>query len=75
MNRMNYSEAPELYLGKKCNKTVDVYSFGCIILELLSNQTITFPCKQHEFINYMNKTRKVYIPDFLPRSRMNSLLF
>ena len=69
------SEAPELFLHRKCNKTVDVYSFGCIILELLSNQTITFPCKQNEFINHMNETRRVYIPDFLPISRMNSLLF
>ena len=69
------SEAPELFLHRKCNKTVDVYSFGCIILELLSNHTISFRCTFDEFIDYMNRKQGPYIPDYLPESRMNSLLF
>ena len=30
----NNSMAPELFSGDNANNTVDVYSFGCIILEI-----------------------------------------
>ena len=67
--------APELFSGDNANNTVDVYSFGCIILELLSNHTISFRCTFDDFIDYMNRKQGPFIPDYLPESRMNSLLF
>lgn len=34
--------APELITGQKVTNTVDVYSFGCIINEIMSEKTCYF---------------------------------
>ena len=38
----DYSMAPELFYGHNANNTVDIYSFGCIILEILTNHIASF---------------------------------
>ena len=33
-----YSMAPELIMGKKATKNLDVYSFGCIVNEIITER-------------------------------------
>ena len=71
----DYSTAPELFSGHNANNTVDVYSFGCIILEILTNQYVHF---NHSGITenfgwLITNGLRPFIPDYLPESINKSI--
>ena len=72
----NNSLAPELYTHGNANNTVDVYSFGCIILEILTNTTIILNLReltQRCLIEFIVEGNRPFIPDNLPESIIKSI--
>ena len=72
----NNSMAPELFSGHNANNTVDVYSFGCIILEILTNTTIILNLReltQRCLIEFIVEGNRPFIPDNLPESINKSI--
>ena len=65
----NNSMAPELFSGDNANNTVDVYSFVCIILEILTNQYVHFnhsDITKDNFGWFITNGLRLFIPDYLP---------
>ena len=63
--------APELFSGHNANNTVDVYSFGCIILEILTNHIVRFEqegLRGEEIARYVANGLRPIIPSYLPAS-------
>ena len=73
----NNSIAPELCgSGHNANNTVDVYSFGCIILEILTNTTIILSLReltQRCLIEFLAEGNRPFIPDNIPESINKSI--
>ena len=73
----NNSIAPELCgSGDNANNTVDVYSFGCIILEILTNQYVHFNhsgITKDNVMQYVANGNRPFIPDYLPESINKSI--
>ena len=72
----NNSTAPELFFLCNANNTVDVYSFGCIILEILTNTTIILNLReltQRCLIEFIVEGNRPFIPDNLPESIIKSI--
>ena len=72
----DYSTAPELFSGHNANNTVDVYSFGCIILEILTNQYVHFNhsgITEDNVMQYVANGNRPFIPDYLPESINKSI--
>ena len=73
----NNSIAPELCgSGHNANNTVDVYSFGCIILEILTNTTIILSLREETrdcLIEFIWRGNRPFIPDNLPESINKSI--
>ena len=72
----NNSMAPELFYGCNANNTVDVYSFGCIILEILTNTTIILNLREATrdcLIEFIWRGNRPFIPDNLPESIIKSI--
>ena len=72
----NNSMAPELFTGDNANNTVDVYSFGCIILEILTNTTIILNLRELTrdcLIEFLAEGNRPFIPDNLPESIIKSI--
>ena len=67
----NNSTAPELFTGGNANNTVDVYSFGCIILEILTNHIVRFNqigLTTKNIRQYVAEGLRPIIPSYLPDS-------
>ena len=67
----NNSTAPELFFLCNANNTVDVYSFGCIILEILTNHIVRFEqggLRGEEIPEYVAIRKRPSIPSNLPAS-------
>ena len=66
----NNSTAPELFTGGNANNTVDVYSFGCIILEILTNTTIVMKMEKinKSLEDFITKGKRPIVPSYLPDS-------
>ena len=63
--------APELYTRGNANNTVDVYSFGCIILEILTNTTIILNLREKTpecLKECIRQGNRPIIPSYLPAS-------
>ena len=72
----NNSTAPELFTGGNANNTVDVYSFGCIILEILINDFASFNRRditRDNIGDFVAEGLRPFIPDYLPES-INKLI-
>ena len=72
----NNSTAPELFFLCNANNTVDVYSFGCIILEILTNTTIILSLREETrdcLIEFLAEGNRPFIPDNLPESIIKSI--
>ena len=67
----NNSLAPELYTHGNANNTVDVYSFGCIILEILTNQRIDLKMEKinKSLIDFLANGNRPIVPSYLPDSK------
>ena len=67
----NNSTAPELFTGGNANNTVDVYSFGCIILEILTNQRIDLKMEKinKSLIDFLANGNRPIVPSYLPDSK------
>ena len=63
--------APELYTRGNANNTVDVYSFGCIILEILTNQRIDLKMEKinKSLIDFLANGNRPIVPSYLPDSK------
>ena len=68
----NNSLAPELcQSGCNANNTVDVYSFGCIILEILTNHIVRFNRRDitpNNIGDFVAEGLRPIIPSYLPDS-------
>ena len=67
----NNSLAPELFTHGNANNTVDVYSFGCIILEILTNTTIVLNLREKTpecLKECIRQGNRPIIPSYLPAS-------
>ena len=67
----NNSKAPELFTHGNANNTVDVYSFGCIILEILTNTTIVLNLREKTpecLKECIRQGNRPIIPSYLPAS-------
>ena len=67
----NNSTAPELFFLCNANNTVDVYSFGCIILEILTNTTIVLNLREKTpecLKECIRQGNRPIIPSYLPAS-------
>ena len=71
----NNSMAPELFYGHNANNTVDVYSFGCIILEILTNTTIVMKMEKinKSLIDFLANGNRPIVPSYLPDSNTQYL--
>ena len=72
----NNSMAPEIFTGSNANNTVDVYSFGCIILEILTNDYARFDQSNIVADNigmFVANGLRPIIPDNLPESINKSI--
>ena len=71
----NNSMAPEISYGHNANNTVDVYSFGCIILEILTNHNVSFMItnKYRNLEEFLAEGNRPFIPDNLPESINKSI--
>ena len=71
----NNSTAPELFFLCNANNTVDVYSFGCIILEILTNKRIDLRLKEDDksLIDFLAKGNRPIIPSSLPDSKTHGI--
>ena len=68
----NNSLAPELFTHGNANNTVDVYSFGCIILEILTNDFVHFEqegLRDEEIAKYVAEGNRPIVPSYLPDSK------
>ena len=67
--------APELFYRCNANNTVDVYSFGCIILEILTNHNVSFMItnKYRNLEEFLAEGNRPFIPDNLPESINKSI--
>ena len=67
----NNSTAPELFFLCNANNTVDVYSFGCIILEILTNQRIDLKMEKinKSLIDFLANGNRPIVPSYLPDSK------
>ena len=64
--------APELFSGDNANNTVDVYSFGCIILEILTNHIVRFNRRDitpNNIGDFVAEGLRPDIPSSLPDSK------
>ena len=63
--------APELFTHGNANNTVDVYSFGCIILEILTNQRIDLKMEKinKRLIDFLANGNRPSVPSYLPDSK------
>ena len=67
----NNSLAPELYTHGNANNTVDVYSFGCIILEILINDFASFNRRditRDNIGDFVAEGLRPIIPSYIPDS-------
>ena len=67
----NNSLAPELFTHGNANNTVDVYSFGCIILEILTNHIVRFNRRDitpNNIGDFVANGNRPIIPSSLPDS-------
>ena len=67
----NNSTAPELFTGGNANNTVDVYSFGCIILEILTNDFASFNRRDitpNNIGDFVAEGLRPNIPSYIPDS-------
>ena len=72
----NYSTAPELFTGSNANNTVDVYSFGCIILEILINDFASFNRRditRDNIRDFVAEGLRPIVPSYLPDSNTQYL--
>ena len=63
--------APELYTRGNANNTVDVYSFGCIILEILTNHIVRFNRRDitpNNIGDFVAEGLRPNIPSYIPDS-------
>jgi len=65
-----YYRSPEVLLGLIHNEKVDIWSIGCMILELLFNKTYFDPTKDEEFdrdFHHLHDIQKLcgYIPEYM----------
>ena len=64
--------APELYTRGNANNTVDVYSFGCIILEILTNHIVRFNRRditRDNIRDFVAEGLRPIVPSYLPDSK------
>ena len=67
----NNSMAPELFTHGNANNTVDVYSFGCIILEILTNHIVRFNRRDitpNNIGDFVAEGLRPNIPSYIPDS-------
>ena len=73
----NNSLAPELcQSGCNANNTVDVYSFGCIILEILTNHIVRFNRRditRDNIRDFVAEGLRPIVPSYLPDSNTQYL--
>ena len=72
----NNSTAPELFTGGNANNTVDVYSFGCIILEILTNDFASFnriDITPNNIGDFVAEGLRPIVPSYLPDSNTQYL--
>ena len=72
----NNSMAPELFSGDNANNTVDVYSFGCIILEILTNHIVRFNRRditRDNIRDFVAEGLRPIVPSYLPDSNTQYL--
>ena len=68
--------APELFTHGNANNTVDVYSFGCIILEILTNHIVRFNqigLTTKNIRQYVAEGLRPIIPSYLPDSKTHDI--
>ena len=68
--------APELFSGDNANNTVDVYSFGCIILEILTNHIVRFNRRditRDNIRDFVAEGLRPIIPSYLPDSKTHDI--
>lgn len=72
----NNSTAPELFFLCNANNTVDVYSFGCIILEILTNHIVRFNRRditRDNIRDFVAEGLRPIVPSYLPDSNTQYL--